>query len=62
MKRLLHKNYEDALAMQKAQHETGKVLNIGVVNHFNNGSGEDEMFIDFIGTKAGIRLTYIEDL
>ena len=28
--------YEEAVAMQQAQHETGKVLNIGVVNRFNN--------------------------
>lgn len=27
--------YSEALEMQKAQHETGKVLNIGVVNRFN---------------------------
>ena len=27
--------YSEALAMQQAQHETGKVLNIGVVNRFN---------------------------
>lgn len=27
--------YEEALEMQKAQHETGKILNIGVVNRFN---------------------------
>lgn len=27
--------YKEALAMQKAQHDTGKVLNIGVVNRFN---------------------------
>ncbi len=27
----------EALEMQKAQHETGKVLNIGVVNRFNGG-------------------------
>lgn len=27
--------YEEALKMQEAQHETGKVLNIGVVNRFN---------------------------
>lgn len=27
--------YKEALEMQKAQHETGKVLNIGVVNRFN---------------------------
>ena len=29
--------YEEALEMQKAQHESGKVLNIGVVNRFNRG-------------------------
>ena len=114
------RTYEEALEMQKVQHETGKVLNIGVVNRFNdsvnrirdyinegklgkdmenyvytdmwagppkydgvydvddsvaglvrttgpvltiNGAwaqniGESEMFIDFIGTKAGIRLQY----
>ena len=28
--------YSEALEMQKAQHETGKVLNIGVVNRFND--------------------------
>ena len=27
--------YEEALEMQKVQHETGKILNIGVVNRFN---------------------------
>ncbi len=29
--------YEEALEMQRVQHETGKVLNIGVVNRFNAG-------------------------
>lgn len=29
--------YSEALEMQKAQHETGKILNIGVVNRFNTG-------------------------
>lgn len=29
------RTYEEALEMQKVQHETGKVLNIGVVNRFN---------------------------
>ncbi len=29
------RTYQDALAMQKAQHETGMTLNIGVVNRFN---------------------------
>jgi len=28
---------EEALEMQKVQHETGKILNIGVVNRFNKG-------------------------
>jgi predicted dehydrogenase len=31
------RTYAEALEMQKAQHETGKVLNIGVVNRFNKG-------------------------
>ena len=30
------RTYEEALEMQKVQHETGKVLNIGVVNRFND--------------------------
>ncbi|MCI9336490.1 MAG: Gfo/Idh/MocA family oxidoreductase [Lachnospiraceae bacterium] len=30
------RSYEEAVAMQQAQHESGKVLNIGVVNRFNN--------------------------
>lgn len=31
------RTYAEALEMQKVQHETGKVLNIGVVNRFNTG-------------------------
>lgn len=31
------RTYAEALEMQKAQHETGKILNIGVVNRFNTG-------------------------
>jgi predicted dehydrogenase len=31
------RTYEEALEMQKVQHESGKVLNIGVVNRFNTG-------------------------
>lgn len=31
------RTYAEAYEMQKVQHETGKVLNIGVVNRFNNG-------------------------
>lgn len=30
------RTYADALEMQKVQHETGKILNIGVVNRFNS--------------------------
>lgn len=40
------RKYEEALAMQKAQHETGKVLNIGVVNRFNNGIRKIKELID----------------
>lgn len=38
--------YEDALKMQKAQHESGKVLNIGVVNRFNKGVNKIKELID----------------
>jgi predicted dehydrogenase len=31
------RTYAEALEMQKVQHETGKVLNIGVANRFNTG-------------------------
>ncbi|GGF61666.1 oxidoreductase [Paenibacillus albidus] len=31
------RTYAEALEMQKVQHETGRVLNIGVVNRFNTG-------------------------
>ncbi|MBQ2933221.1 MAG: Gfo/Idh/MocA family oxidoreductase [Clostridia bacterium] len=31
------RTYEEALTMQKVQHETGRVLNIGVCNRFHNG-------------------------
>ena len=30
------RTYQEALEMQKVQHETGKILNIGVVNRFND--------------------------
>lgn len=32
--------YSEALEMQKVQHETGKILNIGVVNRFNTAVNE----------------------
>lgn len=38
--------YEDALEMQKAQHETGKILNIGVVNRFNTNVNKLKELID----------------
>ena len=34
------RTYAEALEMQKVQHETGKVLNIGVVNRFNTAVNE----------------------
>lgn len=40
------RTYSDALEMQKAQHETGKVLNIGVVNRFNAGIRKIKELID----------------
>ena len=33
------RTYAEALEMQKVQHETGRVLNIGVVNRFNAWAG-----------------------
>lgn len=38
--------YSEALEMQKAQHESGKILNIGVVNRFNNGVNKIKELID----------------
>ncbi len=38
--------YSEALEMQKAQHETGKILNIGVVNRFNTGVNKIKELID----------------
>lgn len=38
--------YSEALQMQKAQHETGKVLNIGVVNRFNDSVNRIKQYID----------------
>lgn len=40
------RTYAEALEMQKAQHETGKVLNIGVVNRFNDSVNLIKQFID----------------
>ncbi|MCD9023798.1 Gfo/Idh/MocA family protein [Cohnella silvisoli] len=40
------RTYAEALEMQKVQHETGKVLNIGVVNRFNKGVNIIKEMID----------------
>lgn len=40
------RSYPEALEMQKVQHETGKVLNIGVVNRFNTGVNIIKKMID----------------
>ncbi len=40
------REYSEALEMQKVQHETGKVLNIGVVNRFNAGVNKLKELID----------------
>ena len=40
------RTYEEAMTMLQAQHETGKVLNIGVVNRFNDGVNKIKELID----------------
>lgn len=40
------RTYDEALEMQKVQHETGKVLNIGVVNRFNDSVNLIKDYID----------------
>ncbi len=40
------RTYAEALEMQKVQHETGRVLNIGVVNRFNDGVNRIKKMID----------------
>lgn len=40
------RTYEEALTMQQAQHRTGKVLNIGVVNRFNESVRRIKQMID----------------
>ena len=40
------RTYADALEMQKAQHETGLTLNIGVVNRFNTAVNMVKKYID----------------
>src|SRR5690554_2960802 len=40
------RTYQEALEMQAAQHESGKVLNIGVVNRFNDSVNLIKKYID----------------
>lgn len=40
------RTYAEALEMQKVQHETGKVLNIGVVNRFNDSVNLIKKYIE----------------
>ena len=40
------RTYEEALEMQRAQNETGRVLNIGVVNRFNTAVNLIKQYID----------------
>lgn len=40
------RTYQDALSMQQAQNKSGKTLNIGVVNRFNNGVNVIKNLID----------------
>lgn len=45
------RTYAEALTMQQAQHETGKILNIGVVNRFDDSVNLIKSYID--GGKLG---------
>ena len=40
------RTYQEALEMQKVQHETGRILNIGVVNRFNDSVNRIKEYID----------------
>lgn len=50
--------YEEALEMQQAQHETGKILNIGVVNRFNCAVNRIREYIQS-GELGDILQTYV---
>lgn len=52
------RTYAEALEMQKVQHETGKVLNIGVVNRFNDNVNLIKKIIDD-GKLGNIHHVYI---
>lgn len=40
------RNYSEAVKMQQVQHETGRILNIGVVNRFNDSVNQIKQLID----------------
>lgn len=52
------RTYEEALSMQKAQRESGKILNIGVVNRFNSNVNKIKELID-AGELGNIHHVYI---
>ena len=52
------RTYEEALEMQKAQHESGKILNIGVVNRFNDAVNRIREYIQN-GELGEILQTYV---
>lgn len=52
------RSYEEALQMQKAQKESGKILNIGVVNRFNTSVNKIKGIIDR-GELGNIHHVYI---
>jgi predicted dehydrogenase len=52
------RTYAEALEMQKVQHETGKTLNIGVVNRFNDSVNKIKQIID-AGELGDIHHVYV---
>ncbi len=52
------RTYKEALEMQKVQHETGKTLNIGVVNRFNDSVNKIKEYID-AGKLGNIHHVYV---
>ncbi len=52
------RTYKEALEMQKVQHETGKTLNIGVVNRFNDSVNKIKEYID-AGKLGDIHHVYV---
>ena len=52
------RTYAEALEMQKVQHETGKILNIGVVNRFNDSVNLIKKYIDS-GKLGNIHHVYV---